>query len=106
MKRIFADFQFVCAYIDGVIVFSGEMIDQEETLRQLFDWIFTQCIKVKLSKCVLFQEIVEILWHILNYNGIILYQNKVEKISKTILHTKNKDLCSFLGILGYYTHFI
>ena len=61
---------------------------------------------MKLSKCHFFSKEIQYLGHILNTKGICPLPSKTQAIQKMHPPTTPKQVCAFLGLVGYYRKFI
>ena len=61
---------------------------------------------MKLSKCHFFMKEIQYLGHILCIKGIKTLQSKMQEIKNLHLAETPKQVCAFLGVMGYYIKFI
>ena len=61
---------------------------------------------MKLSKCHFFSKEIQYLGHILSTKGIHPLPSKTQPIQKMHPPTTPKQVCAFLGLVGYYRKFI
>lgn len=59
-----------------------------------------------LSKCGFFQLEVKYLGHIITSDGIVVDLEKIRAIMDWIAPTNVLKVCSFMGLAGYYHHFM
>jgi hypothetical protein len=62
--------------------------------------------QVKLSKCVFAQRQLRYLGHIIPEAGVATDLEKIQAVLRWPSPTSAKDLCSFLGLAGYYQCFV
>lgn len=60
----------------------------------------------KRSKCTFGQPTVEYLGHIISREGLAVDPAKIKAIRDWPVPTTLREVCSFLGIIGYYQCFI
>ena len=61
---------------------------------------------MKLSKCHFFTKEIQYLGHILSKKGIKPLSSKTQAIKDMHLPKVPKQICAFLGLVGYYRKFI
>ena len=61
---------------------------------------------MKLSKCYFFSKEIQYLGHILSTKDICPLPSKTQAIQKMHPLTPAKEVCAFLGLVGYYRKFI
>ena len=61
---------------------------------------------MKLTKCHFFSNEIQYLGHILSTKGICPLPLKTQAIQKMQPLTTPKQVCAFLGLVGYYRKFI
>ena len=75
-------------------------------LNEVFGCFKAANLKLKPSKCALFQEEVTFLGHVVNKEGISCDPEKLQAIRDWPIPRNVRDVCSFLGIASYYRKFI
>jgi len=93
-------------YMDDICVFSSSFNDHMSDLKSVFDRIRQAKLKLKPSKCHLFQNQIKFLGHIVTDKGILPDPDKVKAINEMPIPTNVTKLQSFLGLVGYYRKFI
>ena len=108
MNRIFGDLfdVFVVSYLDDLIIFSQTISDHQNNLSQVFSRLEANQLKLKLSKCQLFQEKVEFCGHDLSSKGISISHEKIKAIQARPTITTRKDVEKYLGVMVYFQDFI
>lgn len=61
---------------------------------------------VKYSKCEFYKEEIKYLGHIITQEGIAVDPKKIKEIMEYPVPKNVRDIHSFLGLVGYYRHFI
>lgn len=93
-------------YLDDIIV-PGSTFDQTlERLKHVFIRLREANLKLKPSKCMLFQASAKFLGHIVSENGIQTDPDKISAIKNLGTPTKPKEVKSFLGLASYYRRFV
>ena len=93
-------------YIDDVIVFSTSFVQHVERLSTVFQRLCSAGLKLKPSKCRLFQRKVSFLGHVLSRNGIEPDPEKVDTIVSWPVPRSLSEVRSFVGLASYYRSFI
>lgn len=93
-------------YLDDVIIFGKDFQIALDNLKAVFDCFRQANLKLKPSKCSLFQTEVKFLGHIVSESGITCDPEKVQSVKNWHTPSKVKELRSFLGFAGYYRRFI
>ena len=97
---------FSLAYLDDIIIFSNNLVDHIDHLRQVVQLHAQVGMKLQLAKCQIFQDEVAYLGHLVSKDGIKMVPSYVTKVLEWPLPRTGKDLRSFLGFSGYYRTFI
>ncbi|GJW74310.1 putative nucleotidyltransferase, ribonuclease H [Tanacetum coccineum] len=108
MNRIFHEYldKFVIVFIDDILVYSKSEEEHERHLRIVLEILRQKKLYAKFSKCEFWLQQVAFLGHIVSADGIIMDPSKVEAITKWPRPTTVTEVRSFLGLAGYYRHFI
>ena len=96
----------VLLYLDDVICFGSNFSDMKVTLCQVLDRFKQHSLKLKPSKCRLFQEQTEFLGYIISRDGVHCDPKKTECIRQWDKPKCPKDIRSFLGFCQYHRKFV
>ena len=106
MTGILKDFNFAIAYLDDIIIFSKTAEEHLDHIKQVFEKLRSTNLSMKLSKCHLFMMEIQYLGHILSTKSIKPLPWKTQAIKNMHLPKTPKQVCAFLGLVGYYRKFI
>ena len=106
MTGILKDFNFAIAYLDDIIIFSRTVEQHLDHIKQVFEKLRSIHLSMKLSKCHFFTKEIQYLGHILSTKGIRPLPSKTQAIRNMCPPKKLKQVCAFLGLVGYYRKFI
>ena len=106
MTGILKDFNFTIAYLDGIIIFSRTAEECLSHIKKVFEELQATKLSIKLSKCHYFSKEIQYLGHILSTKGIHPLPSKMQAIQKMHPLTTPKQVCAFLGFMGYDRKFI
>ena len=98
--------KFVVVFIDDILVYSENEKDHEEHLRIVLTRLRDHQLYAKFSKCEFWLKEVPFLGHILSENGVSVDPSKVREVMNWKAPTTVPEIRSFLGLAGYYHHFI
>ena len=106
MTGVLKDLPFAMANLDDIIIYSSTPEEHLEHIRTVFEKLHDAKLSMKLSKCHFFYKEIQYLGHILGKEGIKPVPAKTEAIK--IMHppVNPKQVCAFLGLVGYYRKFI
>lgn len=93
-------------YLDDIIIFSTSLDEHIIRLRSIFDRLRKSNFKIQLDKSEFLQKSVQYLGHIITPNGVKPNPEKIMAIKKFPIPRTQKEIKSFLGLLGYYRRFI
>ena len=93
-------------YIDDVVVYAKTWDQMLKNLNTVLQRIDEYGLKLKASKCFLFQKSIKFLGHVISGDGIQTDSDKVAAIKDFKVPTRVKHVRSFLGLTGYYRKFI
>ena len=100
------DFSFTITYLDDIIIFSRTSKEQLDHIRQVFRKLWNAQLLMKLSKCHFFAKEIQYVGHILSAMGIRPLPLKTQAINNMHPPKTAKQVCAFLGLVGYYRKFI
>ena len=93
-------------YLDDIVIFARSPEELLHRLRKVLDRLRSVGLKVKPSKCALFQEQVQFLGHQVSQNGIEPLPEKVEAIKNWPRPHCLRDVRAFYGLASYYRRFV
>ncbi|KAD5960298.1 hypothetical protein E3N88_11770 [Mikania micrantha] len=98
--------QFVIVFIDDILIYSKSKAKHEQHLRTILELLKEEKLYAKFSKCEFWLKEVQFLGHVVNSEGIHVDPAKIEAIKDWDTPKTPTEICSFLGLAGYYRRFI
>ena len=99
-------FETCLIYLDDVIVYGRTFVEELKRLEEVFVRLKSAGLKLKPSKCVLFQKSVAYLGHIVSESDIKTDPAKVERVCEWPVPENVTEVKSFLGLADYYRRFV
>ena len=96
----------VVVYLDDILVYSRNLEEHREHLRQVLNLLRQHKLYGKMSKCIFAQSTVEYLGFVVSEGGMDVVSSKVKAILDWPDPANVKELRSFLGLVNYYRRFI
>lgn len=87
--------QSLLLYLNDIIVFSSSLEQHLQRLELVLGQLQKEGLKVKLEKCLFFQQEV-------GYKGVSMDPMKIEAVAGWKRPKRASELCSFLGFASYY----
>lgn len=106
MDRIMRDFPFVMTYLDDILVFSSDESEHINHLRRIFERLSTHGLRISPAKCEFMLNEIDFLGHHITAQGTQPKREKIEAITNYQKPTDYASLRRFMGMLGFYRHFI
>lgn len=106
MDEVLRDQTFCYGYLDDILVFSKDIHQHQQHLRQLFERLVKYGVLLNTSKCIFGQSEVKFLGYKVSASGIQPLDYKVQAIRDFPLPKTVKELRRFLGMLNFYRRFI
>ena len=108
MEKVMRGLQWevLLIYLDDIIVFGRTVEEEIQRLRLCFSRLRDANLKLKPSKCFLFQTSVLYLGHIVSAEGVATDPQKVTAIDEWPRPQCKKEVRSFLGLTSYYRRFV
>ena len=98
--------RFMFAYIDDLIIYSKNMDEHVDHLKEVFRTISESGFKLGLEKCQFAKPSVRYLGHVISEKGIQVDPTKTKAISNMPVPRSVKHVRRFLGCCSYYRKFI
>ena len=99
-------FKTCIIYVDDIIVYSRNMKEHVEHLKEIFKCIAKAGLRLKPSKCRFAAKEVKYLGHILSGDGVRPNPEKTAIVDNFPVPKNEKQVRSFLGLTNYYKRFI
>ena len=93
-------------YLDDIIIYSRNTEDHFKRLQEVLERLRTAGLKLKPSKCYLFQKSVHYLGHIISEHGVETDPQKIQCVKEWPIPTCTEDIQQFLGLATYYRKFV
>lgn len=108
MELVFRGLQWniLLVYLDDIIVFASNFDEHMDRLEEVFKCLSQAGLKMKPSKCKLFQTEVLFLGHVVSQSGIRPNPKTVEAVLSWKPPTTVKEVQSYLGLCSYYRQYI
>ena len=108
MNRVFQPYldKFVIVFIDDILVYSRSSEEHKEYLWTVLQTLREKQLYAKFSKCEFWWDQVVLLGHVISRRGIEVDPKKIEVVLKWEPPTNISEICSFLGLAGYYRRFV
>jgi hypothetical protein len=108
MNKVFMEYldKFVVVFIDDILIFPKTEEEHEKHIRMVLEKLRTNQLYAKFSKCEFGLMEVAFLGHVISAGGISVDPSKVRDMLNWMPPTNASEICSFLGLAGYYRRFI
>ena len=93
-------------YLDDILIFGKDFKEHLQRLDMVFTTLKKARLKLKPSKCHLFQKSVQFLGHQVAAEGVTPLQEKIEVIKSWPPPKDKEAVQSFLGLASYYRRFV
>ena len=108
MNSVFRKYldRFVQVFLDDILIYSRNEREHKEHLRLVLQCLRENQLYGKLSKFSFFQKEIQYLGRTISREGISMDTGKVEAILSWPAPRNSKEVCSFMGLAGYYRRFV
>lgn len=108
MDNILKDLVGKCClvYLDDIIIYSTSLQEHLESLEKVLTKLKESNLKIQIDKSDFLRKEIAFLGHIVSTDGVKPNPDKIQAIQKFPIPKTQKDIKSFLGLLGYYRKFI
>jgi hypothetical protein len=105
INRVFHDYldQFIVVFIDDILIYSKML---EKHLRKALERVRREQLYAKLNKCNFWLDNLSFLGHMISEEGVVVNSEKVKVVVEWTRPINMFEIQSFLGLPGYYRHFI
>jgi hypothetical protein len=98
--------KFIMVFIDDILIYSKNLEDHARHLHIILQRLRDHHLYAKFSKCEFWLDTVKFLGYTISSNGISVDPSKVQEVLDWKPPTSVHQIHSFLGLAGYYRHFI
>ncbi|GBG89583.1 hypothetical protein CBR_g49372 [Chara braunii] len=98
--------RFVLVYLDDILVYSRTLEEHLEHLRRVLETLRSARYKANHDKCEFVRQELEYLGHLVSPKGIRPLADKIQAIQEWPEPKNVTDVRSFIGLDGYYQHFV
>ncbi len=108
MEHVLRDVKGKCCmvYIDDIVIYSSNIADHLQHLRQVLACLHKAGLTLNLKKCNFVQRSLSFLGHIVTQEGVKTDPAKVSAVESFPVPQNIKDVQRFLGLAGWYHRFI
>ena len=108
MHRVFQPYldQFVVIFVNDILIYSKSKEEHEGHLSIVIQVLRDHQLYAKFSKCEFWLIEVRFLGHVVSASGVSVDLEKVEAVMSWERPKSVFEICSFLGLAGYYRKFI
>jgi hypothetical protein len=94
--------KFVVVFIDDILVYSKNEAEHTKHLHTVLQRLREHQLYAKLSKCEFWLREIKFLGHTISQDGVSVDPEKVQEVMDWKPPTTVRQICSFLGLAGYY----
>jgi hypothetical protein len=96
----------VVVFLDDILIYSMSKEEHEKHLSLVLEALRKDQFYGKLKKCFFLLSEVAFLGHVINQHGILVDPKNVATMVKWQRRSRVTEIHSFLGLAGYYWHFV
>ena len=100
------EYKIALAYLDDIIIYGATIEECLANMKIVFERIRNAGLKLKPSKCSLFQRETTFLGHVISADGIKTDPKKVQDVVNMLPCRNVKDVLTFMGMTTYYSKFV
>ena len=96
----------VCVYVDDILLTGHTLKSHLHTLEEVLRRLQDAGLRLNTDKCFFLCSCIKYLGHIIDKDGLHPTDAKVQALKDAPRPTDTTQLCSFLGLLNYYSRFL
>ncbi len=103
ISKILLELDNFCAgFFDDILIFSQNVTDHVDHIKQVLWAIFVAGLKINPEKCIFLVDTVEFLEYTITQNNVTVSESKIKAIKDYPVLKSIKDIKKFLGLAGFY----
>lgn len=106
VDNIFLNCKCVFNYLDDILIYSESPEQHQEDIKEVFNILAENNLKISLKKCTFFQTSIDFLGYNISPLGLKPTHRKTEEIKNFPVPKESKELRRFLGMIGFYRKLI
>jgi len=108
MNHVFKDFhgKFIVVYFDDILIFSQNLDEHLEHLKQVFEVLRNQRLFANLKKCTFCVDHVVFLGFVVSSKGVEVDDEKIKAIKEWPKPNSVTEVRSFHGLASFYRRFV
>ena len=108
MKRVFHEYfdSFIIVFIDDILIYSMTKEEHEQHLRLTLQALRRHQLYAEFNKCEFWLRSMTFFGHVLFDQGVEVDPKKTEVVKNWPKPLTPTNICSFLGLAGYYLRFV
>src|SRR3954469_2661055 len=108
MNEVFEDLigKGLYVYIDDITIYSETYEEHLVLLKEVLSRLRDRNLFLKPKKCTIAADQVDLLGHVISKDGVQPSPTKIHAVADYPRPTGKTELRAFLGLIGYYRHFI
>lgn len=108
MNGVFSTYldRFFLVSLDDILAYSRTQEEHEDILRQVLQCLCDNLLYGNLVNYDFLQMKLKHLGHVILGEDIVVDRSKIQVIMDWIVPTNVSEVCSFMGLVGYYQYFV
>lgn len=108
MNYILKDYinKICLVYLDDIIILGTSLQEHIENIQKIFQVLRQHNLKIQLDKSEFLRKEVAYLGHIVSQEGVKPNPSKIKAVKEYPIPKTQKEIKTYLGLLGYYRKFI